>query len=190
MTRIFPIVFALASFTGCFTSGGEAGDATPQPELSSDLPEHNCPSGTTRQAAQTEEGGLEQWCEVDGQMDGPYARWHPNGAQAIKGSYKENQPSNDWLWWHENAQVQRKGSYEKGKQVGSWTWWHPNGQTLQTGDYLHGRQTGNWVAWHENGQMAESGIYLHGEKDGVWTHWNEDGEEDKVESWQRGELLK
>lgn len=130
--------------------------------------------------------GDQHWCQRGLSMEGPFLRIHPEGAQAITGSYLANQPNGEWIWKSASGQIITKGTYRNGKMAGRWTWWHENGELKQTGEFADGRQSGSWPAWHDNGQKAEEGLYINGSKDGVWRYWSREGEEIRAEYWRQG----
>jgi hypothetical protein len=152
-----------------------------------DVAELECPEGTRPQIGQSATG-VEQWCEQDGVMQGPYKGYYADSTRKVGGQYVDNQPDGAWLWWHPNNTKASKGTYSRGKQAGIWTWWHPNGSRAQEGDFLAGRKAGKWTAWHEDGRKKEEGLYHNGNKNGVWTYYLVTGEEGiaRTEKWQSG----
>lgn len=151
------------------------------------LKELECPAGSRPQIGRSATG-VEQWCEQDGVMHGPYKGYYADSTRKVGGQYVDNQPEGAWLWWHPNNTKASKGTYSQGKQAGIWTWWHPNGARAQEGDFLAGRKAGKWTAWHEDGRKKEEGLYHNGNKNGVWTYYRTTGEEgiERTETWQSG----
>lgn len=142
-----------------------------------------CPESTTLAGNPP----LEQWCERNAKMHGPYLRKHESGTRAISGTYKNNKTHGDWTWWYESGATSSKGSYVDGKRIGSWTWWHENGTRSMTGDFLDDRKVGTWTSWHEDGSRSEMGGYVNGHKDGTWTTWSPQGAVTSTELWRMGE---
>jgi hypothetical protein len=159
-------------------------------EIAPDLPPIECTEGARPQAGKSA-NGIEQWCERDGVMHGPYNRFHDDGTKAVDGMYADNAPDGNWLWKHPNGTKASKGTYRKGKQAGSWTWWHPNGMRAQEGDFLAGRKAGHWTAWFDEGSKKEMGLYHNGNKHGDWSYFKSQTDEDlaRTETWQRGVLV-
>lgn len=151
------------------------------------LAELECPAGSRPQIGRSATG-IEQWCEQDGVMQGPYKGYYADSTRKVGGQYVDNLPDGAWLWWHPNNTKASKGTYSQGKQAGIWTWWHPNGARAQEGDFLAGRKAGKWTAWHEDGRKNEEGLYHNGNKNGVWTYYRTTGEEgiERTETWQSG----
>ena len=184
-----PTEAALGEDGGEVGSNTDAANEVNEVDVASNIgvAELECPEGTRPQIGQSATG-VEQWCEQDGVMHGPYKGYYADSTRKVGGQYVDNQPDGAWLWWHSNNAKASKGTYSRGKQAGIWTWWHPNGSRAQEGDFLAGRKAGKWTAWHEDGRKKEDGLYHNGNKNGVWTYYHMTGEEGiaRTEKWQSG----
>lgn len=166
--------------------------ATPAAEAPSlpSLPDLLCVKGTTLQTGRSATG-IEQRCEKDGVLHGPYRAYYLDGTRKADGVYLDNVPNERWTWWHPNGKRASKGRYDKGKQSGMWMWWHPNESRAQAGDFLAGRKAGKWTTWYEDGFRKEEGHYHNGSRHGDWTFFDETRRDraQRIETWQNGILI-
>jgi hypothetical protein len=185
MLTVMHLFLQLAACFGGSSTPGEGDAAQPAPTR----PMLQCPIGTTLESGNSAKGN-ESWCDKDGVMHGPYVRYYPDGARAVKGAYDNNLPDGDWIWWHDNQQEASKGKYVRGKQTGPWTWWHANGNRAEEGDFLQGRKAGQWVSWFDSGSKKDEGMYHNGIKDGLWTYYDNSVENEivRTERWERGAM--
>jgi antitoxin component YwqK of YwqJK toxin-antitoxin module len=160
-----------------------------QADVAASLPKLDCPDGATEQIGRSA-NGIEQWCDREGVMHGPYQRYHDNMGRAVDGGYEHNMPDGSWTWYHEEGTTKSKGNYRKGKQAGSWTWWHPNGLRAEEGDFLAGRRAGQWTSWYDDGRVQHEGQYHNGNKDAEWRYYqpNTDQKIERTEVWEKGIL--
>ena len=61
--------------------------------------------------------------------EGPFRAFHPNGALASEGTYREGLEDGAWRDFHENGQLAAEGVYCQGEEVGSWHFWNADGTT-------------------------------------------------------------
>ncbi len=137
---------------------------------------------------------------VDGDMDGDYLEWAPDGSLAVKETYEsgrrlamktshykngakksegmylfaqdvEHSPDD---WW--NCKLVTTVKSGKDEKHGKWTSWFPTKQKQLEGTYEHDVQVGEFTWWHSNGQKALQGSFDHGKQDGTWTWWHANGQ--------------
>jgi len=59
--------------------------------------------------------------------DGLFQAFHPNGALASEGSYRDGLEEGEWRDFHENGKCAAEGSYSQGTEVGTWRYWNADG---------------------------------------------------------------
>jgi antitoxin component YwqK of YwqJK toxin-antitoxin module len=64
--------------------------------------------------------------------EGLFQAFHPNGALASEGTYRDGHEEGLWRDFHENGQLAAEGSYEAGVEVGEWRFWLDDGTETDT----------------------------------------------------------
>lgn len=59
--------------------------------------------------------------------EGLFRAYHPNGALASEGMYRDGLEKGEWRDFHDNGQIAAKGSYDQGKEIGLWHFWNADG---------------------------------------------------------------
>ncbi len=137
---------------------------------------------------------------VNGDMDGAYLEWAPDGSLKVKESYESGRRLAIKTAYHKGNVKKSEGMYLFAKDVehapddwwncklvttvktgkdekhGAWTSWFPSGQKQLEGAYEHDLQVGKFTWWHSNGQRALEGKFTAGKQDGEWTWWHANGQ--------------
>jgi antitoxin component YwqK of YwqJK toxin-antitoxin module len=137
---------------------------------------------------------------TNGDMDGPYLEWAPDGTLRVKEEYQEgrklamkttyytgNVKKSEGMylfakdiehspddWW--NCKLVTTVKTGKDEKHGLWTSWFASGQMQLQGRYEHDLQVGKFTWWHSNGQRALEGNFDRGKQDGQWTWWHANGQ--------------
>ena len=75
---------------------------------------------------------------------------------ATLGSYKQGDRDGKWTWWYPNGQMQTEGAYWDKKKDGVWTEWWPSGQMKSQGAYsaVHDKKVLLWQYWTADGNAS------------------------------------
>lgn len=71
-----------------------------------------------------------------------------------------------WTSFHPSGAKASQGAYRDGTRAGVWTWWHESGVLAKQGDVDRGLAAGKWLAWTADGALDEerSGWYAADER--------------------------
>jgi antitoxin component YwqK of YwqJK toxin-antitoxin module len=148
------------------------------------------PSGLLRWEVRIAEDGREL-------RHGRFMRFHGNGAPALEGRYRDDEPAGIWNWWDESGNLLRTIEYEYGVAVPL------RGDSLRQPTFaftlLDGRKTaegllkgdkphGRWQFWYLNGAWRAEGEYLSGIPHGRWTYYYPDGHLEREARYEMGVL--
>ncbi len=146
----------------------------------------------------------------NGDMDGQYVEWAPDGSPKIQETYQEGRKLAVKTSYHKGNAKKSEGTYLFAKDVehspddwwnctlittvktgkdekhGHWVSWFVSGQKQLEGTYEHDVQVGPFTWWHSNGQKALAGHFDHGKQDGVWTWWHANGQKSIEGEYARG----
>lgn len=127
---------------------------------------------------------IEQGVYEDGKKQGLWKRETAQGLPVRQENYKDGVLNGAFAVFHPNQAQAILGQYTDGARSGVWTTYHPNGQVRSRGEYGCDKEQGHWVFWHSNGQKSFEGDYVDGTKVGEWNHFAEDGTLMKVDMFQ------
>ncbi len=65
----------------------------------------------------------------DGNEDGPYERYYPEGILEVKGSYKKGLKSDFWQKFFKDGELEYSGYYSNGAKIRTWFYYFPNRET-------------------------------------------------------------
>src|SRR5262249_48566841 len=101
----------------------------------------------------------------DDQIVGRDTAWHFNGTLLRDGKLADDgEREGTWTWWFPDGRVAAKGEFEHGRPSGTWGHWYPNGQKLRDSSY--GREgheillkslTEHWPSGTERVRWADGG---------------------------------
>ncbi len=107
--------------------------------------------------------------DEEGNRDGPWKEYYPNGALKSEGTYDQGKRINQWKFYHPNGQLEQIGSYNKnGKEDGQWTWYYATGDLLREETYFNGMIDGHSVEYDRDGSVISEGDYIEDKRDGKW----------------------
>ena len=139
----------------------------------------------------------------DGNPNGDWITWHPNGQKqeegvwkndeyfiinrwSIKGKFLVKNGDGGWIAKTNKGRNEWKKIYKDGRLVGKWDYKYSeyeNGKLKSIVSYKNGIRDGVWVVWHENGRKKEEGIIRDGVESGEWTFWDEKGNVTEVKNF-------
>jgi len=136
---------------------------------------------------------------LDGQPDGDFKRWYPNGQLMVsqhfekgkfEGEQKEYYPSGlpkvfleykDTLKegvhkeWYENGTLAQSTAWKAGVKEGRSEKWFEDGKLQLKEDYVAGVLDKTRKEWYENGKLKSTGHFALGKKEGTFREWNKEG---------------
>jgi antitoxin component YwqK of YwqJK toxin-antitoxin module len=105
----------------------------------------------------------------DGNRDGPWKDFYPDGSLKAEGNYDNGKQVGEWKYYHANGTIEQAGKFSKqGKFQGTWKWFFDNGQLLKEEKYLNGVRDGLSTEYDETGKVIEEGEFVAGNEDGPW----------------------
>lgn len=109
---------------------------------------------------------------LDGEKDGKWIFYYPNGEIELEGYYSEGKPDRKWVWTYENGNTKREENFIYGKREGEYTEYDSIGNLILTGEYFDDARKGEWLICV--GEIEEKGNYDLDEKTGVWKSYYSD----------------
>lgn len=97
-----------------------------------------------------------------GDKDGSYEEFHPNGKPKVKATYKDDVQEGPFKSYHENGKTHITAVYKAGKLEGAFIEENDQGQKLLTGTYKDGKLNGTATRF-EKGKAVLTQIYKDGE---------------------------
>jgi antitoxin component YwqK of YwqJK toxin-antitoxin module len=105
----------------------------------------------------------------DGNRDGHWKDFYPDGALKAEGNYDNGKQIGEWLYYHSNGKIEQSGKFNRqGKIEGIWKWFFENGQMLKEENYRNGLKDGISTEYDETGKVIEEGEFIEGKEDGPW----------------------
>lgn len=136
---------------------------------------------------------------VEGQQDGPWKEFYPEGVVASAGTYKLGLKHGLWIYHSREGKKTSEESYadgaldgvsrefapsgallseahyKAGKSEGLRIEWYESGGKKSETHYVGGLPNGRSTAWFEDGKKRSEGELVEGKRTGPWTYWNPDG---------------
>ena len=105
----------------------------------------------------------------DGNRDGPWKDFYPDGSLKAEGNYDNGKQVGEWKFYHSNGKIEQTGKFSKqGKFDGTWKWYFDNGQLLKEEEYHNGSRDGISTEYDETGKVIASGEFVNGNEEGPW----------------------
>lgn len=101
--------------------------------------------------------------------------YHPNGALAFEGWFRNGVPDGRMRQWFANGVLAFDGYYRAGVLDGRVRRYHANGALAEDVYVRNGRADGMLRRYHPNGQLRAQGYVRNGVRDGQWTTWYVNG---------------
>jgi len=187
--------------------------AAPTPPRAEEPDEMKCPKDTEVKGKRPPQG-LKEWCSLpdgtqhgpsvryyesgklmvraffdEGELDGEYQAWHPNGQPAEAGTYSDDQRRGIFRTWDADGNQLTEEPYDDGRIHGESRIWFPNGQLMLEVSYSKGARNGPALTYYENGQKRTEGEFRNDAYHGQWRGWYADGSPEKVAEFDEGTEL-
>ena len=116
---------------------------------------------------------------TEGEKDGPYNLYFPNGQLSQSGVYQLGEKDGEWVSWFESGQLQEKVNFDEGLLDGVRELYWQNGNIRLKEQYVDGKAEGAFQYFLENGltelvQKHSDGKHLEGEDiyfNGTFIDW-------------------
>ena len=118
-------------------------------------------------------GTYEMGSYRDGQREGRFEYFRPNGVLRGRGNYENGLEEGPYESWFENGELRSRANYVAGEEDGPSELYYENGQLSTKVIHKDGELDGPLELYYENGQLMERGTVNMGRKCGMWV---EDGE--------------
>ncbi|MDA3944767.1 MAG: toxin-antitoxin system YwqK family antitoxin [Bacteroidetes bacterium] len=106
---------------------------------------------------------------ANGQRQGFWKYYYPNGGLKSQGNYTDDVRSGEWEFFHTNGVLEQRGSYnENGQPIGLWKWFYNDGKLLRDENYRDGLLDGILTEYGPQGRIITQGDYIDGLKEGFW----------------------
>ncbi len=91
-------------------------------------------------------------------------KYHSNGEKYIEGWIKDGQREGEWFSWYPNGVLWSYGAYIEGKRNGYSEAYYENGTIRIKQQYYEGVPDGTWFFYSDNGDAILEVVYDKGEK--------------------------
>ena len=115
------------------------------------------------------------YVDADGDSQGPWVEWHPNGQKSVVGSYVNDEQDGLWTEWDDLGNKWIERHFHQGQNHGRMTIWYINGQKMSEGKWEDGELDGPCCDWYLNGRIRWTREYRLNEWVGTWIQWDEHG---------------
>ncbi|MFT5600937.1 MAG: TonB family protein [Flavobacteriales bacterium] len=127
---------------------------------------------------------------VNGNMNGEWLYYFPNGEIQSKENYEHGSKIGHWEEWHENGKLNGGGYYKSDLKTGEWIWYYDNGQLITTYNYNEqGKEIGEHISWHKGGEKKCEGKFKNGNKEGEWKWYFENNQMSSKEQFSKDSVL-
>ena len=116
--------------------------------------------------------------------------WDKQNRKIEETHFANGEMNGKWTSWHPNGVRSGEGSWSHGKQQGAQIGWHENGTKAEESYYSNGSREGHFMLWYDNGNVRVDGQYLRDKPDGLWIFYEKDGRIRFRKTYVRGELVK
>ncbi|KEZ77330.1 toxin-antitoxin system YwqK family antitoxin [Salinisphaera hydrothermalis] len=113
----------------------------------------------------------------DGQQQGKATRIDRYGNRVAVMHYVDGQLNGEYTGYTPDGEINEHGTYRNGKRVGHWTVASPRSDLIWQGRYDNAWRVGHWEARDSTGQLRVAGNYNDkGGKDGIWVFYDDKGQ--------------
>ena len=105
------------------------------------------------------------YADSQGQREGPWIFWYPDGTKKEKGMYHHGDKEGKWFSWNHGGWKQTEREFRQGEQVQLNLEW-VDGPLVQD----HADELATY--WHSNGSKREEGYFYQGQREGPWMGWD------------------
>jgi antitoxin component YwqK of YwqJK toxin-antitoxin module len=107
-----------------------------------------------------------------GELEGWATAYYPGGKLMSKEFWKKDLQEDSAWYFHSNGRLHRKGLYRSGAYTGNWQTFDSLGRLVQSGFYQDGLPGGLFRNWFPNGNLQEVGTYASGKKEGQFIFYD------------------
>jgi len=109
--------------------------------------------------------------DEEGNKEGPWKEYYPDGTLRSTGTYDDGIRVGDWKFYYENGKLEQQGKYtKKGKPDGTWIWYFEDGTLQREQNFIAGLEDGEYLEYEETGKLIVKGQYVEGLEEGEWTY--------------------
>lgn len=124
---------------------------------------------------------------LNDQLDGLRVLFFPSGDTLIVESYAQGNFQGPYRIYYPNGRLKMRGQYRDNKMEGIWAKYNEAGQLLEEVTFHDNLENGPFREYFPSGQLQVEGTYLDGDKEhGELTFYNESGELVKTMQCDRG----
>lgn len=181
--------------TGLYSDGFKSGLWTRYDESGNITLRESYEDGQLTQVEQTlvetyDDGQIKSTAPLtDGQIDGVYSEYWPNGARKEETVYRRGVTHGASSIYWDNGQLRETGINSIGKKQGVWQTFTRGGILSIRATYSQGLLTGSYVSYYPSGQIQWQGVYDKNMKDGLWTNFTSAGEKRLQQLWENNRLV-
>lgn len=99
---------------------------------------------------------------IEGEQDGPYQKFYPNGVLQVEGTFVNGKRSGLWVSYHPAGNKQSENNYEDGVLEGKTVVYYPSGQIMYIGYFSNGENDGQWLYFDTEGTLIKEVLYKNG----------------------------
>ena len=103
-----------------------------------------------------------------GDRNGKWEDFFPDGKVMDEGQYTENRRSSLWKFYDSEGKTEQTGYFNNGRPDGNWKWYYENGALLREEDYFQGKRDGAYTEYSRSGEIIAQGQFSDGERNGEW----------------------
>lgn len=108
----------------------------------------------------------------NGQKNGLYQLFKPNGEIRKTGKYKNGKITGNWVeLFITSDSIYQKTEYKNGMKNGMFQEFYSNGNINMDGEYIDDLKNGIWNYYFVNGSSDMNGGFLNNQQDGFWTFY-------------------
>jgi antitoxin component YwqK of YwqJK toxin-antitoxin module len=113
---------------------------------------------------------------TNGQRNGPYAEYYPNGQASLIINFIEGSQSGLSLSFYENGAKKEETEHKNGMKNGKMVQYFQNGETSLTAFFQDDIPNGAYTDFYENGNKKKEGKLIKGTMVGTWKYYYESGQ--------------
>jgi uncharacterized protein len=103
-----------------------------------------------------------------GDRNGKWEDFFPDGKVMDEGQYTENRRSGLWKFNNSDGKTEQTGYFNNGRPDGMWKWYYENNALLREEEYFQGKRDGAYTEYSKSGEIIAQGQYSDGERNGEW----------------------
>jgi hypothetical protein len=132
---------------------------------------------------------LSEWYWHNGEMHGPFKKWHPNGQLAASCTFKDGKRHGLCEAWYENGKKRNEMVCIDGLAEGYYVDWYENGEKKQEMVVTKDKGNGPVVKYFSNGQRSEQVESKNGVYEGRQYRWHTNGQLASISTYRSGQII-